>query len=132
MVLGTTITADSQFPVYILAKEINVGVVFTRLEFIVAGVWITTLLAKSIFYFYAGTISLSGLLGLKDHKNIVMPIGLIVLVLSGVVFPDVIYQADWDTYVWPPFSMTYGILLPVLMLVVFYVKKAFSSKGRGE
>lgn len=132
MVLGTTITADSQYPVYILAKEINVGVVLTRLEFIVAGVWITTLLAKSIFYFYVGTMSLSGLLGLKDHKKIVMPLGLIILVMSGIVFPDVIYQADWDTYVWPPFAMTYGIFLPVVMLLVFYVKKAFSAREKGD
>jgi len=123
LVLGSTMTENSQFPVYRLAKEINLGTVFTRMEFVVAAVWIITLLSKEILYFYAGIMSLSQLLKLKDHKKIILPLGLIVLTLSGVVYPDVIYQASWDTYVWPAYSLTFFLVLPLTMLVGYYIKK---------
>ncbi|ADK16931.1 Spore germination protein YndE [Clostridium ljungdahlii DSM 13528] len=123
LVLGSTITADSQYPVYILAKEINVGVIFTRLEFIVAAVWIITLLSRAIIYFYAGIISIAQLLKLKDHKKIILPLGLIIVVMSGIVYTDDIYKSTWDTFVWPPFVATFGLILPIVMVTGFYIKK---------
>lgn len=126
LVLGSTITANSQFPVYLLAKEISLGIIFTRLEFVVAAVWIVTLLSKEILYFYAVVKCLSQLLGLKDHKNIILPIGLIVLTMSGVVYPDIIYEASWDTYVWPAYSLTFGLILPLSILIGYYIKKALT------
>lgn len=123
LVLGSTITSNSQYPVYILAKEINLGIVFTRLEFIVAAVWIVTLLTRGIFYFYAAVTALAQLLKLKDHKKIIMPLGLIVVVLSEIVFSDVIYQSDWDTYTWPPFAATFGLIIPIIMIIAFYTRR---------
>lgn len=122
-VLGSTITAASQYPVFILAKEINLGTVFTRLEFIVAAIWIVTLLSRVILYFYAGLIGLAQLLGLNDNKKVILPLALIILVISGFTFKDVIYQSDWDTFVWPPFAATFGLVLPTVMVVGFYIKK---------
>lgn len=123
LVLGSHITASSQFPVYLLAKEISLGVIFTRLEFIVAGVWIVTLLSKEILYFYAGIKGLSQLLGLKDHKKIILPLGLIILVISGVAYPDIDYQISWDTFVWPAYAATFDVVLPLALLIGFYIKK---------
>ncbi|HAN09564.1 MAG TPA: spore gernimation protein KB [Clostridiales bacterium] len=132
LVLGSTITANSQYPTYLLAKEINVGIIFTRVEFLITAVWFVTQFMIGILFFYAGVIGLSELLGLKDHKRIVMPLGLITLVMSGVVFPDAIYQANWVNLVWPPYVITYGLILPVLLFLVFIIKKwIFKMDTRG-
>lgn len=132
-VLGSRITASLQYPVFILAKEINLGVIFTRLEFIVAAVWIITLLSRAILYFYAGVVGLAQLLGLKDQRRIILPLALIILVISGIAFADVIYQSVWDTLVWPPFAATFGLVLPVILAVGFWIKsKLLQYKGRGE
>ena len=128
LVLGSAITSKSQFPPYLLAKEINVGIVFTRLEFAITASWIVTQFMIAILFFYAGVIGLSQLLGLKDHKRIVAPLGLIILVMSGVVFPDAIYQANWVRLVWIPYIITYGLIVPVLLLIVFKVKKWFHKR----
>ena len=129
LVLGSTVTAISQFPVYHLAKSINIGTIFTRLEFIVAGVWIITLLSRGIMYFYAGTVGLAKLLKLSNHKIIILPLGLIILVNSGIVYTDVIAQSDWDSFVWPPFAATFGVLLPLSMVLGFYIKKLFKKNN---
>ncbi|QTL99239.1 endospore germination permease [Iocasia frigidifontis] len=130
LVLGG-ITAGLQFPTYLLAKEINVGIIFTRFEFIIAISWLITEFIVGLIFFYTGVIGLSELLGLKDHKRIVMPLGLIILIMSGVVFPDVIYQMNWVNLVWPPFIMTYGLILPVLLLFVFLIKKWVFNGRKG-
>lgn len=132
LVLGSTISSSSSYPVYLLAKEINLGILFTRLEFIVAAVWVITLLSRVIFYLYSGVVGLSQLLELKDHKKVILPLGLIVLVLSGLVFPDVIYRISWDTYVWPIFSATFGLILPKSMVIGFYIKKLTFENSGGQ
>ena len=123
LILGSAITAKSQYPAYLLAQEINVGIIFTRLEFIIAAIWIVTQFMIDVLFFYAGVIGLSQLLGLKNHKKIVVPLGLIILVMSGVVFPDAVYQVNWVNTVWIPYIITYGLILPVSLLVVFLIKR---------
>lgn len=132
LILGSSITANSQYPVYLLTKEINVADIFTRLEFLVAAAWIITLIMRGLVYFYAGTLAFSQLLGLKSHRRIVLPMGLIVVVMSQVSYPNVIYQADWDTYVWPPFITTFGLVLPVILVIVFLIKKHIFKKDVGS
>lgn len=124
LILGSTITAKSQYPMYLLAKEINVGTIFTRLEFLISTLWVITLFMIGTLFFYAGVTGLSELLGLKDHKSIVIPLAPTILVMSGVVFPDVIYQANWIQIVWTPYIITHGLILPVLLLLVFLIKKS--------
>ncbi|SNS95334.1 spore germination protein KB [Anaerovirgula multivorans] len=123
LVLGSIITAKAQYPTYLLATEINVGVVFTRLEFLIVAIWIVTQFMIGILFFYSGVTGLSELIGLKEHKKIVVPLGLIILVMSEIVFPDAIYQANWVNLVWPPYIITYGLILPVILLLTFCIKK---------
>jgi len=123
LVLGSNITAKSQFPAYLLAKEVDVANIFTRLEFIISTIWLITQFMVSILFFYAGVKSLSELLGLKDYRKIVMPLGLVILVMSIIVFPDTIYRANWDSIIWTPYAATFGLVIPLIMLIVIFIKK---------
>ncbi|HAN09563.1 MAG TPA: spore gernimation protein KB [Clostridiales bacterium] len=121
-VLGSTITADVRYPVVFLTKEINVGIIFTRLEALIVIVWILTIFNNTLFYFYAGFLGLSQLLKLKDYKKILLPLGLIMAVISNFVYDSVPYEIDWDTNVWFPCIFTYGLILPVVLLIVYCIK----------
>ena len=117
MVLGAAITAKSNYPTYLLAKEIDVGTI-SRIEGIVAGAWILSEFIKTILYYYAGVIGLSQLLGLNDYKRMVLPLSLVMLVVSGIVYPDIAYQSTWDNIIWIPFITTFGAVLPIVLLLV--------------
>lgn len=132
LVLGSSNAAGSQYPIYRLAKEIQIGIIISRFEFVVAIVWIATIFIRSTLFFYAGTITLSQVLGLKNHKNIILPLGLILVVMSDVIFPNLAYQANWDMVVWPPFSITIGFLFPLAVIAVHMIKKHLrKSKLKG-
>lgn len=123
LVLGSGISSKCQFPTYILAKEVNVGIIITRVEFIVASSWIASLYIITVLFFYAGVKGLSQLLGLKDYKRIVVPMGIITIVFSGMANPDAIYKANWVVQVYSINMFTHGFIIPVIMLLVYLVKK---------
>lgn len=123
LVLGSNYTAYSRFPLFTLSKEINIGVVFSRLEPIMLLVWLATIWGSTMLYFYTAVLGISQLLKLKNYKKIVLPLGLIVTVLSGFIYDDVVYEIYWDNYVWPPYIFTFGFALPLLLLSVSHIKK---------
>lgn len=123
LVLGAKITASAKFPAYLLATEIDVGIIFSRLEFLISTIWIFTNYIIGLLFFYAGLMGLTELLGLKDYRKIVLPMGLIVLVVSGIAFPDVIYVSEWLLLSWPLVSVTICVLLPAMLLLISWFKK---------
>lgn len=123
LVLGSTISATSRFPVFLLTKEINLGVTFSRLEILIVFTWILTIFNNAVFSLYAGITALADLLKLKDAKKIVIPTALIPCVFSGIIYKDVIYQIKWDTIVWLPYILTYGFVIPLFLLLVHWIKR---------
>lgn len=128
LVLGSNIAANEAFPTYLLAKEINVGIVFTRMEVIVSAAWIITLFLKTLLYFYGGLVGLYQLLGLKDYRKIVLPLGLIFAVLTNVVYPNSTYEAKWDTTTWVLWIGTFAVVLPILILIITIIKNKIRAK----
>lgn len=123
LVLGHSITASTQYPTYLLGKEINIGTILTRLEFIVALIWFATQFIVSIFYYYVALVGFSQLIGIKDYKNIAIPFAFIVFVLTEVIFPNVIYQGYWASIIWIPYIITHGLILPVLLFIVMKIRR---------
>lgn len=129
-VLGPDITSKSLYPTFLLAKEINVGIIFSRLEALITSVWIISNFTTDILFFYAGYVALVQLIGIKNAKRLVLPLGLFVLVFSDIVYPDINYQMEWDVYTCIPYLITMGILLPISVLVLGKIKK-LRKKGAG-
>ena len=92
LVLGYAIAASTQYPTYLLGKEINIGTILTRLEFIVAIIWFATQFVVTILYFYSVLVGFSQIIGLKDYKKIAVPLAFIIFIMTEVIFPNVIYQ----------------------------------------
>ncbi len=126
LVLGSPIVATSPYPSYLLAQQGDIGIL-TRIESILAMIWMMSQFIRISIYFYAGIIGLSQMFGLKDHKRIVWPLGLILFVYSMIVYPDPAYQQKWDTLTWVPFIGTFGVVLPILMLLIAFIKRIIKN-----
>lgn len=129
LVLGPNISANTRFAAYLFFMEIDIGGVFTRLEFVVAIIWLITLFIVDTTFFYAGVKGFAELFALKDYRKIVIPIGFIILVMYNIAFPDAIFQINWDAVVWPCVAFTFGLAIPLIMLLVFWIKKKFFKQG---
>ncbi|SDN09533.1 spore germination protein KB [Psychrobacillus sp. OK028] len=122
-VLGADLTARQEYPSYGLAKMINIGNFINRVESLMAALWIICLYYKMVLYFYASVYGLAQILNLKDYRPLTYPLGMIVVVLSLVVFPNVIDQHIFDSTTSKYFSLTIGLLLPLLMVIVYAIRR---------
>jgi spore germination protein KB len=128
LVLGFNITAKSTAPTILLAREINVGMILSRLEYVIAVIWTITQFFASTLFFYTGIIGISEFLGLRDYRKIAVPMGMLMLVLSGIVFPDDLYRIDWVNTVWIPYIFTVGLALQLLLFIVSLIKRLVLKK----
>lgn len=118
LVLGHGITARSTFPTYILAKKVRLSSFLQRIESVIAILWLITIYYKILLYFYASVIGLAQILKLKDYKPLALPMGMILVILSLVVYPNTTYSMVWTSTTWIPFIFTYGFFLPILLMLV--------------
>lgn len=122
-VLGSDATARQIYPSYGLAKRINVGDFANRVEALMAVLWIISLYIKMVLYFFASVLGLAQILNLRDYRPLTYPLGMIVVVLSLVVFPNVIYQQEFERTTGLYFSAVVGLFLPLLMAIVYAIRK---------
>ncbi|TAH63342.1 MAG: spore gernimation protein [Gottschalkiaceae bacterium] len=127
LVLGHKITAQSEFPTYLLAKKVNVLNFFQRMEPIIAIMWMISIFYRTSLYMNAALIGIYNVFNLKDYKYIVTPLGIFVLGLSLIAFPDTAYQYEWDSLTWISIVMTFGLLLPLLLIILGLLKKKKQS-----
>ncbi|MDF2660012.1 MAG: spore germination protein [Paenibacillus sp.] len=129
-VLGLENTLQQVYPSYALAKKINIANFLTRIEVIMATLWIISLFYKLIIYFYAGLKGIGQLLKLQDDTVLIAPVCVLLVVISLTMYPNAAYSKMWDSKIWPPYIQTFGLLLPLLLWVVGSVRSARQGKTR--
>ncbi|HWI50498.1 MAG TPA: endospore germination permease [Rummeliibacillus sp.] len=122
-VLGTEKTTGEIYPSYELTKRINIGNFIQRIEGLMASLWVITLYFKSTLYFYASVLGLAQILNMKDYRPLTLPLGMIAVVLSLVIYPNVMYQKHFDDTTGNSLTLSIGLFLPLLLVVVHAIRK---------
>ncbi|MFC5447720.1 GerAB/ArcD/ProY family transporter [Paenibacillus aestuarii] len=123
-VLGPYMTERHMFPSYSLAKQINIGNFLERVEILIAGMWFLTVYFKTTFYFYAFVRGLAQILNIRDYRSLAMPSGMLLVIYSLVVYPNVAYMSSFDTKAYIPYALTAGLVYPLLILAVSVMRKS--------
>ncbi|MFN2747808.1 endospore germination permease [Bacillus sp. z60-18] len=95
VVLGVDMTARHFYPTYALSKKINIGDFLQRLEPVMAGIWFVSIFFKLAVCFYASALSLAHTLKLKNYRVLTFPLGMILVVLSIIVYPNIVYTSEF-------------------------------------
>ncbi|OAB48344.1 GerAB/ArcD/ProY family transporter [Paenibacillus antarcticus] len=125
LVLGADETARTIYPSYSLARRINIGQFLERVEAMVALLWMLTIFMKCTFYYYVFNLGLAQLLKLKGYRMLTLPAGLLVIVLSPIISPNITYYNKLLAEYWPYFVATCCLLFPLLLLGVYFIKNRF-------
>ncbi|OIK08424.1 spore gernimation protein [Bacillus sp. MUM 116] len=127
LVLGPDLSARRMYPSYILAKSIRVGNFLQRIEAILAIMWLITIYFKMSIYFYAVVIGFVQTLKSKDYRSYTLPLGMILVTTSLFSHPNVAHSAKYDHEIWPFYALTYGLVLPILLLVINKLRKIITN-----
>ncbi|WP_019119677.1 GerAB/ArcD/ProY family transporter [Brevibacillus massiliensis] len=123
LVLGPEGTTTHLFPSYALAQKIKIGDFLQRVEVIVAIMWFITFFFRLTIYLYGIALAAAQIFELKHYRPLVLPLGMILVVLSLVIFPNVAYEKNWDTKTWIPYILSVGLFLPLFLLGIAKFRK---------
>lgn len=123
LVLGAELTAINNFPSFVLAKKVTIAGFLERIEVIMALIWFLTIYFKTTSYCYACIKGLAQILSLNDDQMLILKFGMALIAFSMIVYPNVVYANEWDTKTWVPYSLMYGVFLPLLLYIVALIRK---------
>ena len=123
LVMGSSLIANLRFPMFITSQEIDVLVIFSRIEAMTFFIWVQVSFISVFCYAYAGISGLAQLLKMKNYKILVLPIGLLLAVYSLNIYTNTSYQIEWDSIIWPLLGFTQGFILPFVLLILSFIRK---------
>ncbi|MHA6530868.1 GerAB/ArcD/ProY family transporter [Paenibacillus sp. BAC0078] len=126
-VLGVFYTEHQFYAAYILAQKINIGNFLQRIEAFLATAWIISTYFKTAMYFYAFTLGTAQLLKLKSHIPLIFPTAFLIYGLSELIAKDIIFIIKEIPAYWVDWDMTYSLVLPLIMLIVYYIRKRLGA-----
>ncbi|MDF2684449.1 MAG: hypothetical protein K0R47_5639 [Brevibacillus sp.] len=129
LVLGAKVTILYNYPSFILGRQINIGNFLQRLEAIVAILWFLTIFVKLTMYNFAAVIGLAQLCRLRTYRPLILPSGILIATFALIVYPNSAYQQTWDVNTWIPYSLLFGLLYPLGLLIIGSIRK---KQGRTE
>jgi spore germination protein KB len=122
MVFGATFAGDLEFPIFSLAKMINLAQVFSRLEALAVVIWVLGTFIKLCAFFYCSIIGLAQVLGFKDFHFLIIPMGVLWLGISQnqsgniVAFSNFISQSLAGQGI-----LSFELVIPVLVYLIAVV-----------
>lgn len=122
LVLGAS-AEDSYFPTYTMLSTVHYGEFLQRLEVIAGIVFVLGVFSKLSILLFATCRSAGRLLGFKDYRFLVIPIAFLILNYAEFSFDSMIYHYEWAVKVWPYYGPIFEILLPVVLLIIFEIKR---------
>ncbi|MFJ8462191.1 endospore germination permease [Lysinibacillus xylanilyticus] len=129
LVLGPALTTNRTFPSYALAQRVSIGNFLQRVEVIMAGMWIISIFIKMFMYFYASVIGIAQICEIKDHRPLILPIGMTIIGLSQIIHPNIVHSNIYNKEIFPLFSGTVAILLPIVLLIAAKIRNINGSQG---
>ncbi|MCP3027618.1 endospore germination permease [Halobacillus sp. A5] len=127
LVLGSDLAALNTFPSYRLAQKINIAGFLEGLEVVIGIIWMLTIFFKMVVLYYCVTVGIAQFLTMDDHRPLLLPLGMGIIVLSIIAYPDVAYFETFVATTWFPYALTHGFLLPALVWIGLLIKKKRSG-----
>ncbi len=121
-VLGTKLIHLLNYPNFVLARNIYIGDFVTRIEVFIVWIWFLTIFFKSVLYFYALSFGIAQSLKLSDHRMLIIPLGIIIIVCAMIISPNPVYYTEALPY-WNSFIVTMGLVIPLLILGIAKIRK---------
>jgi spore germination protein KB len=129
LVLGAETSSRMMYPMYLLAQKVNVANFIQRIEVMIGAIWFISMFFKITVCFFATAVSTAQLFGLRDYLSILYPLALMLGVTSLIMSPNSIHFLRFLSEIWTPSVVSYGILLPLLLFGVHWLRKGSIRTG---
>ena len=115
-------------PFYKLSRLIYLGRFFQRVEAVFVIIWSVVGALKIALTLYGAAVSLARLLKLPDYRPLIWPLGLLMFMVS-LLPPDLPSMIRIDLDFLRPFALLPNYVLPVLVLIIFQLRRWLRRAG---
>lgn len=123
LIFGHYLTSVNFFAPYVLAKKITIGNFPARIEAVFGGIWLIGTIIKITVCFYASVLGFAQCLHFRDYRFLIMPFAIIAVVLSILMFPNIVFFYYVALNIWTSYSLVFGVFLPFLLLIISIFRK---------
>ncbi|WP_028592596.1 GerAB/ArcD/ProY family transporter [Paenibacillus massiliensis] len=122
LVLGPDFSARNLFPAFVLAKKISLGQFLQRVEIIMLAIWFLGVFIKTTVCLFSTVLSLAQTLNMKNYKLYTYPVGILMVVYTSLVYPNVTAYLEFLFETWYLYSYTMMLVIPLLLLVIALIR----------
>ncbi|MHB8061017.1 MAG: GerAB/ArcD/ProY family transporter [Ruminiclostridium sp.] len=127
-VLGITASIMGS-PSFQATRLIDIAHILTRLDILVAIVLLITLFLRVSIFFYATVLGIAQLLKMRSYAPLVLPIGIIIISLSILIYDSSVDQMSFTATVWPIYAVPFEILIPTISLIIAAIRGLPKKRG---
>lgn len=118
------------FPFFSAVQMVNIGNILQRIEAVYIGAWFFGSFISVTCFYYLAALGTAQLLGLKDYKPLVLPLGSIIVALAVLLFASSVELKEFISYkIWTPYASLFLVFIPLLLLLVALVSKKGGVKA---
>lgn len=128
LVLGPSIAGRLNYPIYLLAQKVNIGNFIQRIEVLAGGTIFMSMFIKTTICFYSTSLGFAQIFQLKEFRMLTFPFGIIVLILSNLMSPNIIFFKTFLSDTWTPYAIFFGAIFPLLLLGIDSIKIIFTKR----
>ncbi len=131
LVLGVNRAQSLYFPSYVVVGRIDLRAFIQRVEVLVGIFLLFGIFLKTSIILFVSINGLSRLFNIKGYKIIALPMGILSINLSIIVFDSIMKLGDWALEIWPYYAGFLQVILPAFILIWIEIKKKI-SKGLND
>ncbi len=131
VVLGATLVNETYFPAYVAVSFINIGDFLQRIEILVSVVFLFSGFIKISICLLAASRGVASVFGIKNYREIVAPIGLLMIALSMILYSNIMEMMSWAFETYNIYAFPFQVILPLLIWIVAELKiKKRQNEGK--
>lgn len=123
-------TAKLYFPALEFVRIARLGSYIENLDVIIMVVWIAGIFLKIAWFYYASVLSIAQFCGLKSYRQLVVPIGVLIICFSIVYAKNIMEVVNGTHYLLPLFNTSLSVIIPVILLIVSFIRHGRSKKDK--
>lgn len=113
-VLGPELVGSIRFPLYEVFRLVSVQN-FQRIELFFFALWFTTGFIAILVYWQGFLLGVKELLSLHDHRPVILPAGLAVIIMSAYIIPSDVFFFQVESAIVPFHSLPAHLIYPALV-----------------
>ncbi len=128
-VFGVHGTASLTFPSYSLARMIHLGDFVERIEVVMMVIWLGGGFITLTVLYYVAVLGTSQLLNLKSFQPVVIPVGIVIIGLSIMLFSNHIDLKAFINKVFPFYALSIEGGLTTVLLIIALLRRGTAKKA---